>query len=80
MSYENFQELDEAILTLTGSPEWKAFVHVLGAENYNATQNQLDASDWGEFKFQQGYRQGLFFAFNLREYTKRLVENDNADV
>lgn len=79
MSYETFQELDEAILGLTGEPEWKALVQVLGAENAAAMQNQLDASDWGEFKFQQGYRQALFFVFNLREHTKQLAEA-NADV
>ena len=80
MSYETFEELDEAILSLTGTPEWQALIQVLEAENSVALQNQLDAPDWSEFKFQQGYRQALFFVFNLREHTKQLVESKDATV
>ena len=75
----DFQKLDEDILGLTGTPEWATLLQVLEAENAAAVQNQLDAPDWGEFKFQQGYRQALLFVFNLREYTKQLAEA-NADV
>jgi len=74
-----YQKLDEDILALTGKPEWATLLRVLDAEHSAAMQNQLDASDWGEFKKHQGYREALFFVFNLREYTKQLAEN-NADV
>ena len=80
MSYETYEKLDEAVLSLTGTPEWEALIQVIGTENAAAMRNQLDAPDWGEFKFQQGYREALFFVFNLREHTKQLVESKDATV
>jgi len=77
----DFQKLDEDILALTGKPEWATLLSVLEAENNAALQNQLDAPDWGEVKKWEGYRSALQFVYNLREYTKTLVEQAaDADV
>lgn len=75
------EELDEAILTLTGTKEWQDyFVRLLEAENAAALQNELDAPDWGEVKYQRGYRAALNFVYNIREMTKQLIENTDAPV
>lgn len=76
-----YQKLDEDILTITGLPEWKSVLTLLEAEANATLQNQIDARDWGEFKEQKGYRAGLSFITRLREVTKILIEaQDDASV
>jgi len=74
----NYQEIDEDILTLTGTKEWKTLVSLLEAENAAATQNQLEAMDWDMVNYQKGYREALLFVFNVRETTKTLIEQADA--
>jgi len=74
----NYQEIDEDILTLTGTKEWKTLVSLLEAENAAATQNQLEAKDWDMVNYQKGYREALLFVFNVRETTKTLIEQADA--
>ena len=77
-----YQQLDEDILAITGMPEWKSVMTLLEAEHAAATQNQLDAATWETTAYQKGYRAGLSFIANLREYTKALIQQDedNASV
>ena len=74
----NYQEIDEDILTLTGTKEWKTLVSLLEAENAAATQNQLEAMDCDMVNYQKGYREALLFVFNVRETTKTLIEQADA--
>jgi len=73
-----YQELDEAILGLTGSQQWKALVTVLEAENAASIQNQLEAKSWDEVNYQMGYREALRFVYQVREHTKALMESQDA--
>lgn len=79
---DEYQKLDEDILTITGMPEWKSIMTLLEAEGSAALQNELDAPDWGSVKYQRGYRAGLGFITRLRELTKVLIAQaeDNASV
>lgn len=75
------EELDEAILTLTGRKEWTEYFHkLLEAENAAAVQNELDAPNWDEVMYQRGYRAALGFVANIREVTKALIEQLDADL
>jgi len=76
-----YQKIDEDILGLTGSAEWRdSFMKVLEAEAAASLQNQLEASDWDTVQFQRGYRQALEFVANIRNVTKTLMESVDADV
>ena len=74
----DYQELDEDILALTGTKEWKTFVSVLEAENAATVQNQLDAKDWDATNYCKGYRAALLWVFNIRQTTKTLIEQADA--
>lgn len=79
---ENHQKLDEDILGLTGSEEWQTFLIVLEAEGNAAVSNQLEAETWDLVNYQRGYIAALRFVANIRETTKILIEQAeaNADV
>lgn len=81
---EDYQKLDEDIMSLTGSPEWQdSFMKILQAEAAAALQNQLEAHDWDEVMFQRGYHKALEFVANIRAVTQVLIEQaeaGNADV
>lgn len=76
----SYQDYDEAVLTLTGTPEWKTLMELLNAENAAATQNQLEASKWEDVRFYQGYRAALEYVYSIREVTKILVEQQDGSV
>jgi hypothetical protein len=76
----DIQRLDEAVLGVTSGDDWQGFLTVMNAEFTAATQNELDAEDMETIKYWRGYRAALSFVANMRETTKALMEQANADV
>lgn len=77
----DYQKLDEDILGLTGSKEWKgSFMKILEAEAAASLQNQLEAHDWDDVNYQRGYRKALEFVANIRDVTQTLMAQNDADV
>jgi hypothetical protein len=75
------QKLDEDILGLTGSPAWtESLMKLLEAEAAASLQNQLEATSWDAVVYFRGYRAALEFVANIRETTKMLMEQSDADV
>lgn len=75
------QKLNEDILSLTGSAEWKgSFMTLLEAEAAATLQNQLEAQSWDIVNYCRGYRAALEFVANAREVTKMLMEQADASV
>jgi len=72
-----YEELDELVLGLTSGEGWDAFKQVLDAEAAASLQNELDHETIEDIKWQRGYRAGLAFAYNMRDYTKMLKEQGN---
>lgn len=80
---DQYQELDEAILTITTGDNWQKFLTILNAEAGAAMQTEMEAETMEDIKYQRGYRAALLFVANIREVTKTLIqqaEHQNADV
>ena len=73
-----YEELDELILGLTSGEGWEAYKTVLDAEASASLQNELQAPELTDIFWQRGYRAGLAFAYNMRDYTKLLKEQGDA--
>jgi hypothetical protein len=76
----DYQKLDEAVLAITGGPNWDEFLTIMDAEANAAIENEMQAETMEEIKYWRGYRQGLVFVANMRQVTKTLIEQSNANV
>ena len=74
------QELDEAILGITGLPEWHLICGFLVNEALQTRDQCADAKDWGDVQRMAGFAEGIAFVVNLREMTERVLEETNANV
>jgi hypothetical protein len=68
----------EAIMTLTGLPEWEMLTEELAKMVYEIQANALEASSWEQVQQDKGFAKGLAYMINLREDTK--LEKKSADV
>jgi hypothetical protein len=68
----------EAMMTLTGLPEWELLVEELEKMVYEIQANALEASSWEKVQEDKGFAKGLAYMINLRQQTK--LEKKSADV
>jgi len=73
------QQLDEAILTLTGSINWPILQQALDNEIYQCQAMSLDAKSWEDVCALRGYAKALAYVRNLREMTIKAKEQDTLD-
>lgn len=69
------EQFDEAVLTLTGTPEWDIIVQGLANDIYHTQCQALDAADWGAVKELKGFASGLSYVINLRSTTITVQSN-----
>ena len=74
------EQLDDAILTVTGMPDWELVIKFLVHEALITRDSCADAQSWEEVCSRRGFAEGLAYVANLRETTKRAQEERNADV
>ena len=74
------EQLDDAILTITGHPDWSIVAQFLISEAIVARDMCADANTWEEVKTRSGFAEGLAYVVNLRESTERAMEERNADL
>lgn len=75
-------EFNEAVLTITGGPDWDIIKQGLSNDIYQVQSGALDAKSWELVCEARGFAQGLAYIINLRENTVRQMEvvEANADV
>ncbi len=69
----------EAIMVLTGTPEFKVLVEELERMVYQSQANAFEASSWDKLQEDKGFAKGLAYIINLRENSKT-EKKANADV
>lgn len=75
------EQFKEAMLTLTGSPEWDMLLDELKKEIYQHQANLLDnAKNWDSVVFTKGWCSALAYIVTLRDRTKAMQEVDDANV
>lgn len=74
------EEFDNAVLEITGNPNWAIIQKGLANDIYNAQASALDAKTWEEVNALRGFAQGLAFVINLRESVTRAKEINDAAV
>lgn len=76
MNEQDKQYLDK-LLTLTGTPEWKALCEELSKEIYQHQCNILEsAQNWDQVVFTKGWCAALAYIINTRDLTKQVIENN----
>lgn len=81
MSNITQEQLDEAVLDLTGRPEWATLAKGLQNDIYQAQATALDAPDWDTVCRLRGFAEGLAFVLRLRDTVlgaKEVEEGNNA--
>ena len=74
------EELDNAILTITGRPEWALVAELLAREAIISRDMCADANTWEDVQRRAGFAEGLGYVLNLREMTERALGEINAEV
>ena len=74
------EELDDAILTITGRPEWALVAELLAREAIISRDMCADSSTWEDVQRRAGFAEGLGFVLNLRQMTEQAQETYDADV
>lgn len=74
------EDFDDAVLTITGRPEWALIQKGLSNDIYSAQASALDANTWEDVCRLRGFAQGLAFVINLRDTVVRAKEQVDADV
>jgi hypothetical protein len=75
--------LDDAILTVTGGPDWAVVAQGLANEIYEAQARVFDVQSWDDVNRLRGFAQGLAYVLNLRDATilaKQQREQSDADL
>jgi len=73
------EQLDEAILTITGRPEWDIVASFLTHEALVVRDACADADTWEQVKHGRGFADGLAYVVNLRDATIRAMNERAAD-
>lgn len=73
-------EFNEAVLEVTGGPNWDVVKKGLANDIYQTQASALDAADWGQVCELRGFARGIAYMMNLREAVKAQIvaEVDNA--
>jgi len=74
------EKLDEAILTITGNPDWAIVAEFLATEAIIARDSCADADSWDIVNKRSGFADGLAYVLNLRDMTEQSMEQRNADL
>ena len=74
------EELDDAILTITGRPEWALVAELLAREAIISRDMCADSPTWEDVQRRAGFAEGLSFVLNLRNMTEQAQENYDANV
>lgn len=74
------EQLNDAILSLTGKPEWDILSKFLVSEAMAARDSCADANTWEDVLRKRGFSDGLAFVVNLREMTESYIEQTHAVV
>jgi hypothetical protein len=72
-------KLDDAILSITGHPDWAIIQTALTNEIYQCQATSLDVKTWEEVCALRGYARGLAFVINLRDMTIMAKEQEAQD-
>ena len=74
------EQLDEAILTVTGDRNWAIVAEFLAREALVTRDSCADAEVWEEVCRRKGFADGLAYVLNLRSLTETAMEQRNADL
>ena len=73
------EQLDDAVLTLSGTPEWAIVMQGLQADIYHMQASVFDAPDWDTVNKLRGFAEGLAYVINLRNTVTGLKEIEEAN-
>lgn len=73
------EQVDDAVLALTGLPEWNILQQALNHEIYQCQASSLDVNTWEEVCALRGYAKGLAFVINLRDMVTKSKEQESAN-
>ncbi len=68
------EQLDDAVLSITGRPEWAVIVKGLQNDIYHSQASALDAPNWDTVCELRGFAKGLAFVINLRDTVEGMAE------
>lgn len=74
------EKLDEAILDVTGDPNWDIMAAFLAREALVARDSCADVDSWEEVNKRRGFADGIAYVLNLREMTVKAMEQSDADI
>ena len=72
-------EFNEAVLNITGNPDWALIKKGLENDVYHAQAQAFNAPDWGGVRELKGFAQGLTYVMNLRETVIQSMETAKAN-
>jgi hypothetical protein len=72
------EQLDDAILGITGTPNWEIIAQFLVNEAIQSRDMCADAQSWEDVQKLSGFAEGLAFVVNLRSMTETALEERNA--
>lgn len=72
-------QLDDAILDITGRAEWAVIQSALNNEIYQCQASSLDVKTWEEVCALRGYAKALAFVIQLREMVVKSKEQEAKD-
>jgi len=70
------EEFNDAVLHVTGGPEWDIVKQGLSNDIYQAQAGALDAKTWERVNELRGFAQGLAYVINIRENTLTAIEQE----
>ena len=74
------EQLDEAILGLTGTPNWEIIATFLVSEAIQSRDMCADANSWDEVNKLSGFAEGLAYVVNLRSMTEASLKEGQDEV
>jgi hypothetical protein len=72
-------EFNNAVLSITGGPDWDIVKQGLSNDIYQVQAGALDAKNWTEVCEARGFASGLAYLINLRENTIMMMEQGDLD-
>lgn len=74
-------QFNEAVLAVTGGPDWDIVKQGLSNDIYQIQAGSLDANSWDEVLEGRGFARGLAYLINIREMTIQSMKAEaDADV
>lgn len=74
------EEFNQAVLAVTGGPDWDIVKQGLANDIYQVQSGALDAKTWEAVCEARGFAAGLAYIINLRETTLMAMETADANV